>query len=166
MRIVESGALEGQRVELLDGIITEMSPQSPEHAAIIQRLSAYLAGAAAQGLLRVQLPLAVSDDSLPEPDLAVVDTQASRTRHPSTAALVIEVAVTSHELDRSVKAGLYATAEVATLWIVDVPAGAIEVRTEPRTGSYRRVSVYQAGDVVPAPLADVAALPVADLLGG
>lgn len=164
MRIVESGALAGQRVELLDGIITEMSPQSPEHAAIIQRLSTYLAAANADGVLRVQCPLAVSGDSVPEPDLAVVNGPSSRTEHPSTAALVIEVAVSSHELDRGVKADLYASAEVATLWIVDVPGGTIEVRTEPRAGVYRRVTVYRSGDTVPAPLPEVPALPVAELL--
>jgi len=32
-RIVDSGALDGQRVELLDGIIIEMSPQSPQHSS-------------------------------------------------------------------------------------------------------------------------------------
>lgn len=54
-RIVDSGALEGQRVELLDGVLVEVSPQSPAHATVIERLMSHFA----QGPLplRVQSPL-------------------------------------------------------------------------------------------------------------
>lgn len=41
-QLVDTGALDGQRVELLDGIITQLAPQSFEHATVIERLTAYL----------------------------------------------------------------------------------------------------------------------------
>ena len=69
--MVASGALEGEPVELLEGLLVEvMSPQSPAHAAAIERLTRHLASAHAR--LRVQLPLKVPPDSEPETDLALV----------------------------------------------------------------------------------------------
>jgi hypothetical protein len=59
-RMVASGALDGEPVELLDGVLCEMSPQSPVHALIIQVLTRHFARA--QSWLRVQLPLEVAMD--------------------------------------------------------------------------------------------------------
>jgi len=65
-QVVASGALDDQRVELIDGVLVDMSPHSPQHSGIIQRMTEHLSGAAAG--LRVQLPLQVAADSIPEPD--------------------------------------------------------------------------------------------------
>ena len=74
-QMVASGALEGEPVELLEGLLVEvMSPQSPAHAAAIERLTRHLGAARAR--LRVQLPLALPPDSEPEPDLALVEVTA------------------------------------------------------------------------------------------
>lgn len=150
-RIVESGVLEGQPVELIDGFLVEhMSPQSPAHSAIIERLTRHLA--ASQGWLRVQLPLEVPPDSEPEPDLALVDRQSSPERHVRSALLAVEVAVSTHKLDRGAKAELYARAGVPVYWVVDVPARAIEVYGGPGKGGYRDCEVYRGSGVqVPSP---------------
>jgi Uma2 family endonuclease len=163
--MVESGALEGQPVELLDGLLVEhMSPQGPAHTAVVMRLSRHFASA--EGWLMVQLPLEVLPDSEPEPDLALVDHEPSPTRHARTALLVVEVAVTSHSVDRGSKAALYARAGVPTYWLVDLPGRAVEVRTEPGEGGYRQQRTYPLGDRVPAPVPSVADLDVSALLAG
>lgn len=162
-RMVDAGLLEGQRVELLDGIIADMSPQSPEHAAAIARLTGYLARFGDR--LRVQLPLRVTaDSSLPEPDLAVVTDPPSAREHPRDALLVIEVATTSQQLDRGRKARLYAETGVPVYWVVDVTGGTVEVRARPAGGEYTAVRSYTAGDAVPAPIDGLPALAVAELL--
>jgi hypothetical protein len=91
--MVESGALEGQPVELLEGLLVDKtSPQSPSHAAVIRRLTDYFADAHAA--LCVQLPLEVAPDSVPEPDVALIAGERLLDRHPRTALLAVEVAVT------------------------------------------------------------------------
>ena len=98
--------------------------------------------------VRVQLPLAVSDDSEPEPDVAVVATADPFGGHPSTALLVIEVAQSSLGKERGVKAGLYAAAGVAEYWIVDVTGGSVEVHRDPVRGRYSTMSTVGRGAVL------------------
>lgn len=160
-RMVESGALDDQRVELLDGLLIEMSPQSAEHAAVIQRLTAQFAELGQ--IPRVKLPLEVSGDSVPEPDIALVVGPQDPRSHPRTALLVVEVAVSSHGVDRGVKDRLYAGADIPAYWIVDIPGLAVEVRSDPGPAGYRRQDLRRAGEVMRSPAGDVA---VGSLLAG
>jgi Uma2 family endonuclease len=161
-RIVACGALEGQHVELLDGTIVDMSPQSPAHAAVVERLTRHFADAGER--LRVQLPLEVGGDSEPAPDLALVTEPERAGRHPRTAALVIEVAVASQPIDRGVKARLYAQAGIPVYWLIDVLAQTVEVRTGPSDRGYARTETHKSGGTVPCPLDGVGDLDVAALL--
>jgi Uma2 family endonuclease len=164
-RIVESGLLEGQPVELIDGLLVEhMTPQGAVHATLVTRLTRRLA--TAQGWLRVQLPLEVPPDSEPEPDLAIVGQEPSPTRHPRSALLVVEVSVSTHRLDRGAKAPLYARANVPTYWLVDAPAGTVEVYTRPEGDRYRDREIYGRDAHVPSPTAGVGGLDVAWLFAG
>jgi Uma2 family endonuclease len=165
-RMVASGALEGQRVELLEGLLVAVSPQGPEHAEAIRRLIRHLTSAAADAWLDVQLPLEADAGSLPEPDLALVERQHPASRHPRSALLVIEVAVSSHMKDRHTKANMYAWVPVPTYWLVDVPGDAVEVRTDPGPDGYRHCEIYTAGMSVPSPHPGVADLDVGALFGG
>jgi Uma2 family endonuclease len=165
-RMIHTGILdEDDRVELLEGVLVEMSPNSPVHAGVVQALTELLLPAAlAIGLtVRVQLPLTLAA-SEPEPDLAVIsrDTETMRT-HPSTALLVVEVAVTSHALDRGRKASLYAAAGIGEYWVIDVPGRAIEVSSVPVAGRYAAVDRFIPDAVVvpitlPSAEVDVGAL--------
>ncbi|HEV7942185.1 MAG TPA: Uma2 family endonuclease [Solirubrobacteraceae bacterium] len=161
-RIVASGALESQHVELLDGTIVDMSPQSPAHATVVEVLTRHFAAATER--LRVQLPLEVSGDSEPEPDLALVREPAQAGHHPRSAVLVIEVAVSSQPIDRNVKARLYAHAGIPTYWLIDVPARAVEIRTKPGEQGYESVKTYKLGETAPCPLDGVPDLDIAALL--
>lgn len=161
-RMVATGALEGEPVELLEGLLVEMNPQGSDHSAAIMRLTRYLAPARAW--LAVQLPLEVGPSgSEPEPDVALIEEEPSRERHPCTALLAVEVAVTSHKKDRETKAGLYARAGVPTYWLVDVPGRVVEVRSDPGPQGYGRCEVYGIGARVPSPDEGVPDLDVASL---
>jgi Uma2 family endonuclease len=162
-RIVASGALDGEPVELLEGVLCEMSPQSPVHALIIERLTRHFARAEAR--LRVQLPLEVASDSVPEPDLALVEHESSADAHPTDALLVVEIAVSSQAVDRGVKSRLYGAAGIPVYWLIDQPAGSVEVHTNPKPEGYATTDVYGLGATVPSPAAGVGALDVASLLG-
>jgi Uma2 family endonuclease len=156
-RMVEQGLFVDERIELLQGALVEMSPQHPPHAGTIQRLTTLLAPALAdRAEVRIQLPLAVSDDSLPEPDVAVVAPGDYRQAHPTTALLVIEVAETSLNKDRLIKAALYAAAGVPEYWIVDLPGSSIDVYVAPVQGRYTRRTAACSGDALrPVALGDL-----------
>lgn len=162
-RIAETGILDDLRVELLEGLIVDMSPPLPEHSAVIARLTHHLISAS-RAHLRVQLPFDIYSDSEPQPDLALIAEPLSTKHHPRTALLAVEVAVSSHMTDRNIKARYYARADILDYWIVDVPGRAVEVRTEPGTDGYGKCELYRDGDIVPSPVAGVEDLDVSALL--
>ena len=148
-RMVEEGLFRDERVELLQGVLVEMSPQGTRHAAIVQRLTTLLVPPLVErAAVRIQLPLAASMDSLPEPDVAVVATGDYDQAHPTTAFLVIEVAESSLNKDRLVKAALYAAAGVQEYWIVDLLASVVAVHTDPVSGRYSREISFRPGDTL------------------
>lgn len=122
-RMVEAGALEGVPVELIDGLIVDVTPQGTEHAAMIRALQ-WMLGAAG-GELNIQMPLACADGWTPEPDVMLTPNPGPRA-HPTTARLVVEVMVNAHAEARRKLPG-YALAGVPEVWLVDVPARAVEV---------------------------------------
>ncbi len=162
-RMLDTGALDGRRIELLDGLLVEMSPKSRDHVVVVTRLMRHFASEP-NWWTQVQDPIEVAFDSEPEPDLLVSEREPPRGRLLHTARLVVEVAISSHRLDRGRKAALYAGADISTYWLVDVPGRSVEVRTRPGPDGYRQCDLYSAGDVVPCPLEGVHDLDVAVLL--
>jgi Uma2 family endonuclease len=134
-RMVQAGVFdEDDRLELLEGVIVEMSPQSPRHALVITRLcDPQFAPLGADCVARAQLPLTLEPDSEPEPDVAIVRRTASgdRLRHPSTALAVFEVASDSLRKDRLAKAALYARAGIPEYVIVNLVQDTLEVHRDP-----------------------------------
>jgi Uma2 family endonuclease len=139
-RLAHEGFFRNEKVELIEGIIVQMSPIGPAHAnpldLLVERLVPLVAGRAR---VRVQQPFALSDSSEPEPDLTIVPPEDYSGHHPTNALLIIEVAESSLDYDRETKAPLYAAAGVPEYWIVDVAARAIEVYDQAREDGYARV---------------------------
>ncbi|MCC7534572.1 MAG: Uma2 family endonuclease [Deltaproteobacteria bacterium] len=145
-RLIESGAFDHERVELVRGVIVEMAPHGPIHAALIQRLShLLLPPLLSRALVRVQLPLLGPDESEPEPDLAVVPLGDYLGAHPSAAHCVIEVADTTLAYDRETKGPLYAAMGVAEYWIVNVRGDRIDVYREPSDDGYAVAQPHRRG---------------------
>ena len=146
-RLVEAGAFTDERIELIGGEIVRMSPQSEQHAWVVMRLTAQLATLMLRGFeLRVQLPLAVDDGSLPEPDIAVTDPLPALSGHPTGAHAVIEVAVTSQRMDLFHKPSLYAAAGIPLYIALDVPTKRAFVHRDPDAGGYQTVDMLNPGD--------------------
>jgi Uma2 family endonuclease len=172
-RLVDLGMFAGERLELLDGLLVVREPQGSPHAATVGHLGQVLATAFGPGWhLRLHSPLALDNDSEPEPDLAVV-AGAHRdyvSAHPSTAALVVEVADSSLRLDR-LKGGLYARAGIQDYWIANVVEGVLEVYREPLPAADAPYGgVYRSAELLrpPATVTPLAAagtrIQIADLL--
>src|SRR6267142_4626562 len=116
-RLIELGVLhEDEPIELLAGRLAVREPQRTPHAVATQLVAEALRAAFGAGWsVRVQLPLALDEESEPDPDVAVVR-GAPRDylrEHPSVPGLVVEVAHDSLRADRTLKARLYARAAIA-----------------------------------------------------
>ena len=160
--LVATGSLDTEHVELVEGDIVEMVPQGVEHADVITELTRWLVPRVDDPWrVRPQTPLAAADRSEPEPDLALAKRADG---HPTTAALVIEVAVTSQALDLQVKPAIYAGAGVTEYWVLDVPAHEVVVHTEPGPTGYRMVRRQPWTEPLTVPVGDGALLDLASLL--
>jgi Uma2 family endonuclease len=173
-RLVELGVFAGERLELLDGLLVVREPQGSPHAAIVDQIGRVLAAAFGDGWYpRHHAPLALGEHSEPEPDVAIVagvprDYVAA---HPSTTALVVEVADSSLRLDRRFKAAIYARAGLPEYWIVNLADGSLKVHRDPQPmadaahdWAYRSIDVRHPPDIVTPLAAPSARIPVASLL--
>jgi Uma2 family endonuclease len=117
-----------------------------------------------RAVVRFQSAFAASDQSEPEPDIAVVPVAEYLDEHPKVAFLVVEVADSSLARDRSAKADLYATAGVPEYGVADLVHRVIEVRTEPSDGKYARLTTLRRGDTLTLARFPDVQIPVADIL--
>ncbi len=173
-RLDELGLFEQRGVELIEGVILDVSPMRPERAAAIGLVKDTLRTVFGQGwVLRTQLPLSLADKSEPQPDVAIVQgtTKDYRKAHPTTAVLVVEVSDTTLEYDRTVKASLYARADVPDYWILNLRQRQLEVRRapqpdplEPMGFGYATKFTLGEGDTVNPLARPEATIAVADLL--
>jgi Uma2 family endonuclease len=168
--LVDHGVLtEEDHVELLEGVIVAVAPEGPRHSGVVELVVATLRAAlGARASVRTAHPFDASEWSVPEPDIAVVSgtPRDYLDRHPSSAHLVVEVAVSSLPQDRLTKAPIYAASGVPEYWIVNLRQEQLEMFRSPDHAARRYTVVEIAGrgdQVALASLPDVI-LAVTDLL--
>lgn len=127
-----------------------MAPTGPSHS--VSKTTTLMAFPTLRGdswHIRVDEPLSLGDSEL-VPDIAVVPGKPEdyREAHPSSALLVIEIADTSLEYDRTVKAGVYANAGIPEYWIVNLVERVVEVYREPTQTGYRSVHLTTAEESI------------------
>ena len=99
---------------------------------MLNRVGELLRGAFGPGYwVRMQGPLDLPMDSVPEPDVAVVKGTLEEYRaHPTTALLAVEISDSTLRLDRR-KASLYAASGIADYWLVNMGQSQLEVYRDP-----------------------------------
>jgi Uma2 family endonuclease len=174
-RLIEAGFFQpGDKVELIGGQLMVAEPQGSRHAATVGLVADALRAAFGSGwYVTVQVPVALDDESEPEPDVSVVPGTPREywDAHPSWPVLVVEVAESSVVLDREYKAGLYARAGVPDCWILGIEEGIVEIHRQPVSSpdaryGWRYADVQHLGrgaTITPVALPS-ASIPVADLL--
>jgi Uma2 family endonuclease len=154
----------GRRSELIRGYVIEKISKSPLHRTISSLLYKLLAAQVPPGYaVWKEEPLTLAD-SEPEPDISVTrgtETDFSRS-HPSTAELVVEVAVSSPALDRE-NTSLYAEAGVKTYWTILGSERLVEVYSNPQGGRYRDKRVVGVKEILSCDSIPGVQVPVADL---
>jgi Uma2 family endonuclease len=160
--LVDLGLFRGEPVELVGGQLIVAEPQGSYHATAVSVADDVLRAVLPTGwIVRSQMPVALDDESAPEPDLAVVTGSRAdyRESHPARLALALEVAESSLQFDRQHKGSLYARAGIQDYWIVNLLERTLEVHRDPAPDPtapfgwrYRSVRTLTPADVV-SPLA-------------
>jgi Uma2 family endonuclease len=133
-RLVNLGAFDNDSIELIGGHLIVAEPKGSEHATAVGMAEDALRAALPSGwIVRGQDPLALDDESAPEPDIAVVRGSRAdyRHAHPARPALIIEVSESSLRFDRGEKGSLYARAGIDDYWIVNLIDRVVEVYRNP-----------------------------------
>lgn len=154
-RMATAGILgEDDRVELINGEIVTMTPVGSRHASAVKRLLHTFLPLQAAGtvLLSIQDPIHLSAHSEPQPDLALLRPRPDfyATAHPNSSdvPLIVEVAETSAEFDRTVKLPLYAKGGIPDVWLVNVAQDQIEVFRDPHPDGYQTYQVVSKGQTI------------------
>jgi Uma2 family endonuclease len=145
-RMGEVGILgEHDRVELIEGELIAMSPIGSPHSGTVNTLTRLLVMAlGARGIVAVQNPVQLDDRSEPQPDFAVLkprpDDYRLSTPRPEDVLLLIEIADSSLNYDRTVKRSLYAQHGIPEFWIVNVASKEVDVCRQPAGDGYASIS--------------------------
>jgi Uma2 family endonuclease len=134
-----------EKTELLEGLVFHIMPKSALHTNIIRFVIKLMGKLLPEGyVLSQEAALTIrSINAEPEPDIMVCRGNEADfwESNPQTAELVVEIAVTSVNLDRY-KAKLYAMAGVKEYWLLHVDERRLEILTEPRDGAYQKSASF------------------------
>jgi Uma2 family endonuclease len=146
--MVEAGILrDDERVELIDGVLVDMSPISPLHSDLVEWLMGHFFGAIPNTRVRIQDLLRI-EGGFVVPDVMVIEPLRPGT-HPETALLIAEVSVTTLRYDQR-KAARYARAGVNEYWVVDGPDRRLIQHLAPTADGYDRVETHTGDATVTA----------------
>jgi Uma2 family endonuclease len=161
-RLIEIGFFkDGDRIELIRGELFEMAAHGTPHTYttthLCRQLDRLLGDDAS---VRGQVPITLPSASEPEPDVVIAqvheDDYFSHHPYPEDIVLLIEVADTTLEYDRTVKLSLYAEVNIPHYWIANVKINQMECHSQPyqdQFGSfgYQSRQVILANQTIPIP---------------
>jgi Uma2 family endonuclease len=170
-KMIEAGILEeGDNVELLKGEIVKMAPIGLRHAGCVARLTTiFTSRLGGSVILWPQNPIRLADNTEPEPDIALLKPHPSfysnARPEPQDVLLLVEVADTSLEKDKTVKVPIYAEAGIRLLWIVNLNEDIVEVYSTPVDGAYTEFRKAERGKSILLPIAQGITVAVDEILG-
>lgn len=145
-RMIEAGIFVNRLVELIDGVIIEMPPYSPEHSSYSGNLAdKFRDWLGNRALVREGKPVSLTtSNSEPQPDIAIVRSPRSLylNRHPYSEDIYLLVEVSKSTLafdtgeEITDKPKLYASAGINEYWVVDVNNRKLIVYRNPENGEY------------------------------
>lgn len=148
-RMIDAGILTADDpIELLEGwLVTKMAKNRP-HSLATRLTREALENIMPPGwYVDTQEPITTAD-SEPEPDVIVVRGNprdyTARQPSPAEVALVVEVADTTLQTDRTLKLRLYARAGIPVYWILNLPEKQLEAYSDPsaENATYLHQRVY------------------------
>ncbi|MEO8072501.1 MAG: Uma2 family endonuclease [Acidobacteriota bacterium] len=153
-KMIELGMLKDyEKAEIIEGELIQKTPIGNKHSAVVEKLNEILRDRLGKSVsLRNQQPVRFGDYNEPEPDLSVLqrreDFYFEHKPVPKDIILLIEVSDATLKYDRDVKLPLYAEAEVAEVWIVNLVSEIVEVHQKPSVGIYQLTKIFKRGEQV------------------
>ncbi|PHV63009.1 Uma2 family endonuclease [Cyanobacterium aponinum] len=153
-QIIASGVLkEDYLIELINGEIFEMSPVGFRHASCVNKLNQLLSlKLGNKAIISIQNPIKLNDNSEPQPDIVLLKPRHDfyANQHPTVEDifLLIEVADSSIEYDRTFKIPIYAENKVQEVWLVDLNQNLLEVYQNPQINYYQSIKKLSSQDSI------------------
>jgi Uma2 family endonuclease len=160
-QMIESGVLDDQRVELLNGEIVEMPSEGVAHAHFNTKAANILRTAVGdRAEIRDAKPITLIEQaSEPAPDVAVIQPldaiYATHHPYPENIFLLVEYAYSSLAKDKELKRKLYAKANILEYWIVNLVDRQVIVHRDPVDGDYRSIQTLTSGSIAMLAFPDV-----------
>jgi Uma2 family endonuclease len=160
-RMVDAGVWDDRHVELLNGVVVEMSPEGTPHASRSTTTGEYLREVLGiQVQIREGHPITLPSGSEPEPDIAIVqrlgDEYLNHHPYPENIFWIIEYSNTSLDKDLGVKADIYAGVGIPEYWVVNLKKNTLIVFRDPVNGKYQSQQELISGIISPLAFTDVA----------
>ncbi|MBX9777907.1 MAG: Uma2 family endonuclease [Xanthobacteraceae bacterium] len=148
-RMIDAGVIgEEESFELIEGEIVMMASKSIAHDVIKSALAMTFARCISDDLyVGVENTLQLGRDVLVDPDIAICRRDIYKTADPRAFAqpraadvlLVVEIAVSSMDYDRKVKARLYAQHGFREYWVIDALKRITWVHLGPSAGGWSSI---------------------------
>lgn len=158
-----------ERVELIEGVIFEMSPIGDPQAGRVNRANRVLGRQLGDAVVAIQNHVRLGGQTEVYPDVAVLrlrdDLYERGAPSEVDILLILEVADTSLRDDLGTKAALYAQYGIADYWVEDMKGHRLVVHRDPTPEGYRSIDALYRGDKLrPVAFPDVE-IAVEELLG-
>ena len=170
-RMTEVGILpEESGWEIIDGYLIDKMSIGSRHASTVKRLNRKLSLLIGdRAIISVQDPIHIDEYNEPEPDIALLNLREDfyAESHPTLeeVLLVIEVADSTVEADRTIKKTLYAEAGIAEFWLVNLKENTVERYSSPKNGNYRLAEILESGETIKAGMLENLTLKIDEILG-
>ncbi|MBO9714829.1 Uma2 family endonuclease [Sphingomonas sp.] len=156
LRMMDRGAFEDMRAELVQGEIEKMMPSHWGHGELLIRLGGLLgtqlrsAGAPVGG----DVVIRIDDTTVRAADISVLHpgTVPDRVLIGAQVLLAIEIADTTLDRDMSGKRIDYAAAGIAHYWVFDIAREVVHIFGEPVDGDYSQVATVRFDEPLALPL--------------
>jgi Uma2 family endonuclease len=169
LRMIAAGILDDDKVELIEGVITPMSPAGPDHNGSLYLLTDIFSKVIDRFVLAVQGTVLIAEGQIYEPDVALLRRKTEGyMRSLATAddvALIVESASSSFNKDRHLKLPIYAAAGIPEYWLVDLEQQRLLVFRDPRGGAYCTELVLSRDDTISPLACPDLTVPVSDIFG-
>jgi len=150
-RMIATGIFEDRRLELLEGEIIEMSPESPLHYYQAQSNVEYIQSRLnRKAHVRFNGPVTLLN-SEPEPDLAIVKNPKTQylTHHPRPEDIfwLIEISQSTLAYDLNEKKKTYARNKIAEYWVINLNDSQLHLFRNPLGENYQWENIVTMGSL-------------------
>jgi len=152
-RMAEAGLLPERGIELIDGLVVDMSPKGARHAYAVSKIAACLNDHRMLGYMvfpeSLSLRLGPGDEV--DPDIALAtETRSFATERPTVdeIALIIEVSDSSLSFDLGVKRKRYAAAGLVEYWVADLQKNVVHQFWNPFADDYEEHRIVAGTDTI------------------